>query len=413
MRLGVVIAGTVAAAAMLMLVTCVVMLRPGTTVEKATANYPPRITATAVVYARLHGMPLVLDRRLRVFASRHEVWSQALTAPDGAARHWSVRRWPQHLLGIVGVVEGDAATVVAKWSDRQLIGIDARSGAVRWQREVELADYEPGYLGGPTGVYTTYGDQTLFSLHTARTRTGTPVVINLADRLIRAVDPATGTDLWSVDLTGCWTGTGFTTATTLVVIRGCQHRETAFIYDAATGSQLGTWRPEGDSRDATDWGYKLYGCVTAASECDGFDPYDQVAQRIAVSGEVVPDPHAEDGTAVGDSVIRIQGDSTAVGVDRTTGAQRWQRELGRRSWIRAVDGGSVYVETADGNVLRLDAATGVIRTQLSALVHPNDHCFHWYVTDGFLAVDCSGWSWDDRNPPDVGDDDRPVRLAGS
>ena len=99
--MAVLIVGTSAAAVTLVIVVGVVMVRPGATVGKATADYPQQISA-AVVYARLHGMPLILDRRLRVFASRHDVWSQALPAPDDVARYWSVRRWPQHLLGIVG-----------------------------------------------------------------------------------------------------------------------------------------------------------------------------------------------------------------------------------------------------------------------------------------------------------------------
>src|SRR5258706_1745773 len=120
-------AATVAAA--LVVLSCasvpLLALRPGSWVSPAKGTYPAPAAANVGVVAQLRAAPVILDRRLRVFATRNDVWAEPLTAPNGTNSYWSYHRWPAEVVGIVafGANDGTPLMLVVKWSDGLLSAV--------------------------------------------------------------------------------------------------------------------------------------------------------------------------------------------------------------------------------------------------------------------------------------------------
>jgi DNA-binding NarL/FixJ family response regulator len=168
-----------------------VWLKPGEWVTTASAGYPEAVGSPPPgLVAALRAAQLVVDGRLRVFTNPHEVWAELLTAPDGRAPFWSYHQFPASVVGVVAVpAHGtDPPMVAAKWSNGNLVGIDARTGRVAWRTTVELGIGDDYNSGGPTGVLTIYGDA-LLSLFTAETQHQRATVISSGEQSADAFEP--------------------------------------------------------------------------------------------------------------------------------------------------------------------------------------------------------------------------------
>jgi hypothetical protein len=77
------------------------------------------------VTGRLLQAPLIVDGRVRVYASKRQVRADA---PVGAkmtrTARWSLRRWPQQVSGVVAA----GRTVITRWSDGELVAAGAWGG---------------------------------------------------------------------------------------------------------------------------------------------------------------------------------------------------------------------------------------------------------------------------------------------
>ena len=242
------------AAAVLAVVSCVsvplLVLRPGSRISTAEVPYPAPAAASVGVVAQLRAAPLILDRRLRVFATQNDVWAEPLTAPDGTDSYWSYHRWPAEVVGVVAFGAAGTAppVVVVKWSDGLLVALRAEHGDIAWTTRVQTKDSDQ-YWGRRTGTHTVYGDETLFSLYSARSGSSR-VVISSGDTMVDAFDPISGRQLWSLELPTChgvdWTGEQVF-ATILVLQRAahdahlrCRHRSPGRHLGATGGVLLVT-----------------------------------------------------------------------------------------------------------------------------------------------------------------------------
>ncbi|MEU8008063.1 PQQ-binding-like beta-propeller repeat protein [Catellatospora sp. NPDC049111] len=164
------------------------VLGPADVVTPATKPYPEPVVPAPGAIGVLVSAPLVLDDRIRVFATKRQVWADA--PPNFKYERsalWSLRRWPAQLIGVVAV-GGGSPVVVSSWSDGELVGTDARTGTVAWQIHAEpLGD---AYTGRRTGASTVYQPSGLF------TTDGSVIVAGPAH--VTAYDPTTGAQRWQV-----------------------------------------------------------------------------------------------------------------------------------------------------------------------------------------------------------------------
>jgi outer membrane protein assembly factor BamB len=378
-----------------------VWLKPGEWVTTASAGYPEAVGSPPPgLVAALRAAPLVVDGRLRVFTNPHEVWAELLTAPDGRAPFWSYRQFPASVVGVVAVpAHGtDPPMVAAKWSNGNLIGIDARTGRVAWRATVELGIGDDYNNGGPTGVLTIYGDA-LLNLFTAETQHQRPTVISSGEHSADAFEPATGRRLWHLDLPGC-TGKTWTGRTVFAVVLACNQPKTIHLYDAGTGREIRTWRPAPDTIAANDsWTRWVSGCTAGLSMCDGFHiSGDGGTWRLHPDGSITTATPLR-GTAVdtGDMALRLdEHRRTLRALSRSDGAEVWHLTFPNDVWRVAADRTNAYVITSHDELLRLDPRTGAVQTRV-ALPPGAAQSFHVYATDGYVVIDRSNFHWSDRD----------------
>ena len=132
---------------------------PGEVLAEPTVGYPAAPTPRPpAVLGTLPSAPLIVEGRLRVVADKRQVRadgpvdSRYLNTP-----YWSFRRWPAELVGVVAA----GGTVVTRWSDGELVGLDARTGRDIWRAKGEKPVI-PGYAGRRTGAPTVYAPPGLF-----------------------------------------------------------------------------------------------------------------------------------------------------------------------------------------------------------------------------------------------------------
>ncbi|MEU7870056.1 PQQ-binding-like beta-propeller repeat protein [Dactylosporangium sp. NPDC049140] len=409
-----------AIAAGLAVVLCVsvplLALRPGSRVSPAKGAYPAPAVAKVGVVAQLRAAPVILDGRLRVFATRNDVWAEPLTAPDGNDSYWSYHRWPAEVLGIVafGAVDAAPPVVVVKWSDGMLSSVDAERGTIAWKTQVQTKDSDK-YWGRRTGTRTVYGDETLFSLYSARSGSS-PVVISSGNTEVVAFDPVSGRPLWTVDLPACH-GVDWTGEQVFATILCSEGMHTIHLYDVGTGRPVGTWVPPGVSSSSApadrSWIRWLTRCRTASSECQGFQVPGAGPWRIHADGSVTQEPVTSPGVVdriAGDVIIR-RDSGLVIGIRQETDAQLWQGAFDARSGI-AADAGVVYLLSAKNDLTCIDASTGEVRATVQLPSATAWTASDMYAVDGFVMIE--------RVNPDARDRDgdnryyygsRPVVLA--
>jgi outer membrane protein assembly factor BamB len=375
--------------------------RPGEWVTETTGAYPAPAAMPLGLVAELRAIPLVVDRRLRVFATKHDVWAERLAAPDGQDAYWSYHRFPAEVTGVVvASAHGDDPPIVAvKWSTGNLVGIDARTGRVAWRHTVENLYNDEDWLGGPTGVATLYG-HSLLGLFTAHDARGEPAIISAGEHGVQAFRPATGHSLWRNEFSGC-AGVSWTGETVFAVVLACDQPKTIHFYDAGTGREVGTWRPaEGSKASQTSWILVgRLGCRAALSECSGFAVSDDGGTwLLGHDGSVAALPKPSWQLVLTDQMMAWVGDDrrTIRAVSVPDGKELWRYTSSEQISDLTRDGAAVYALTKSDRLLRLDSRTGDLVTNL-ALPRGADDSFHVYADSGYVIIDRSNFDFTNRN----------------
>ena len=187
------------------------VLRPAEVLATAAPPYPKVHATWPHVTGRMPIAPLIVDDRVRVYASKRQIRADAPANADTVRTAiWSLRRWPEQLSGVVAA----GRTVISRWSDGDLVAIDGVTGKIVWRAPGPPAS---GYAGHRTGAATVWNPEDL--------RVAGPSVLVTAGGQMLAYEVSTGTRRWTSP-TAC--DNGFTTAGGQVVCR-------SGALDAATG----------------------------------------------------------------------------------------------------------------------------------------------------------------------------------
>lgn len=331
------------------------VLAPAEVLEPSTAAYPVAATVPPGVTGKLTMAPLIVAGRIRVYAGKRLVKADGpVEAKTIYTARWSFRRWPEQLTGIVAV----ETTVVTRWSDGELVALDARTGKVVWRAAGPGAASFTGRTGS-AAVWAPPG------LHTS----GATVLVTDGRQLIsHAV--ADGTRRWAATLPGgC--GDGFATT-------GGRYVCGPGAWDVTSGSAVTGW-PAGP--------FTAVGCDVARSGCAGLR--DGSGRGWLTGGtrpERAPALDAPSATAADDLVLTTSGDAVV--------ASRAGREVWRRAGAAQVLGvraGRVALLTPDRQLVVLDVAGGTQRAAFPLYV-PDERVEawkteRWQLTEGYLAVE--------------------------
>ncbi|MFI7578477.1 PQQ-binding-like beta-propeller repeat protein [Micromonospora sp. NPDC049497] len=388
------------------------VLAPAEVSTPARGAYPPVPSPAPGVVARLPVAPLIVDGRLRVYAGNRQVYAdRPVNNRYRTTPYWSYRRWPATLEGVVAT----ATTVVSRWSDGRLVGLDGRTGRVSWSVD------GPEPVGDPavrrTRATTVWEPRGLFVTEPAG---GRPVVVSAGRGRVVAVDPAGGRELWRTDVdAGCRDAIGTTSTGRLVTVDGCAGPAVVEFTDAATGTVGARWRPPGAADELV---VTLLGCRSGRSGCAGLrtaGPEDDTGQGWLL-GEAAPvaaptlDPA---GAELAGEVAVAVTDGALVGRSARTGAELWRRSGLGQARVVAVQPGRVHVLTPANDLLTVDPATGTQRSWF--VLNIGSDGVGWapgavHAADGFVAVERL------RKPVDPEGDDRlyfynsePVILAAT
>lgn len=334
------------------------VLAPAEVHAVATTPYPAVPLRSAGVTGRINLAPLIVDGRLRVYAAKHQV--KADMPVDGRMLYtarWSLRRWPQQLSGVTA----SGPTVVTRWSDGELVAIDARTGGIAWRADGPPA---PGYAGHRTGAATVWTPPGL------RLAAGSVVVGSGHDLL--GYDLSTGAVRWRLTTPPACTG-GFTTT-------GGAYACATGAYDAATGATLPGW-PGGPLAPV--------GChAGSTSGCAGFR--DGAGQGWLASSAVPRRaPALDEATATIAAGVVVSTAAGQVRAHSAEGARLWQWTGEAR--VLGGTGESVILLTPDNTLVGLDARTGAVRTTFRLVLDGRDTT-EWKpgayrITGGFLAME--------------------------
>ncbi|HEY7224400.1 MAG TPA: PQQ-binding-like beta-propeller repeat protein [Micromonosporaceae bacterium] len=351
---------------------------PHEMLTQPTVPYPDvQVITDERPFSELRAAPLVVEGRIRVYAEKWRVWSDA---PVGSryetSPYWTFRRWPAQVVGVVLAPTVSGATVVVtQWSDGEVVAIDARRGVIAWRDTAPIAGSR-GYDGRRTGASVVYTPR---SLITAQAPDRTVVIVTAPGQLV-AYDASTGSRLWQRDLgqecePAAWTGAG------LVVVPSCAAASLSF-FDVSTGAPRGGWRSP-DPQTPPVPGL----CEQSRAECRvvmvGYHTWLLSADSTLMS---VPDLE-RDAQLAGERVIYQTGIGVAA---RRIGDPDplWSWE-GRAELIAANTVG-VYLLTQDRTVLQLSPATGrLVAVGCAAASDQNWQLGHVYPADlgTYLALE--------------------------
>ncbi|MFC6015411.1 PQQ-binding-like beta-propeller repeat protein [Plantactinospora solaniradicis] len=380
-----------AAVAVLVLVASAVIvhrvLAPAEVVTPARAGYPAPLTVQPGVIGTLNAAPLIVDGRLRVYATTRQIRAdQPLDAATRRTPYWSFRRWPAEVAGLMA----DGATVVTRWSDGQLVALDARTGLVRWRAGGPRPEH--GYLGRRTGGATVF---TPDGLYLAESRGGTSVLVVTGSTERRGLDLASGRELWRADVDPACRAVDqaeglTTTAGQLVVVDNCAGAPAVGLYDVGTGAPTTRWQP-----DAATAAIEVapVGCAAGRSRCTAIRTISGgVTRGWLVNGPTpVPAPalDAPESVLVGEVAVAPQGTGLVARSVRT-GAELWRWTGTGADRILAAQPGRVHLRTGAGELLTLDSETGRERSRFP-LTYGRDSTT-WspglvHAASGFVAVE--------------------------
>jgi hypothetical protein len=380
-------------------------------VTDATKAYPAvAVSPRPGVIGTLAAAPLIVDGRLRVYATTRQLRADApVDARTQRSPFWSFRRWPAQVVGVVAV----GATVVGRWSDGELVAIDARTGRIAWRVQGPPPETEARYTGRRTGAATVYAPDGLLTA-------GRTVIARGALEAV-AIRVDTGRELWRRATPGreCRAGEFTTAGGRYLVVGGCGPEKNIEAYDATSGRSVGLWPPAA-IRDAVP-----LGCRVGRSDCAGVRITDRAGARawLLRDDRPVPAPAlARDGAWLAGelAVSREGGALRAVEVGTGAGGWTWRPDSGEARVI-AVGPGRVHVLTEDYLLVTLDAGTGVERSRFIFTYGRERTGWtlgHAYASGGFVLVERLAAEPAGAADP-LADDDayyfiaQPVLLAGT
>jgi hypothetical protein len=349
----------------------------------ARGRYPPASRPVAGVSGELARTPLIVDRRLRVYAAKRQVWADTpIRGRTESTPYWSLRRWPEEVRGVV--VSG--STVVSQWSDGELAAVDARTGRTAWR--VRVAVDPGGYAGRRTGAATVYEPTALYGAR--------DVVVSTGGGSVHAYEAATGAPLWTVpDSCG---GVRFAGP----AFFGCAAPPVLKRYDLRTGRQLADWRPPG----ASDGGWTLepLACAVGRSECAAARTRGENGvsegwlfegpEIVTAPGLAAAETWLAGSVAVGPSAPGAAGGVEFTARDASTDAPLWTWRPGRvrdasPARIVATEPGAIYLLTVRRTLVVLNPKNGLERTRftLVRLGQPRWVPGHVLVRDRFVVVE--------------------------
>ncbi|MDG4761628.1 PQQ-binding-like beta-propeller repeat protein [Micromonospora sp. WMMD710] len=380
------------------------VLAPAEVSTVARGEYPAAAQPAAGVIGRLPAAPLIVDARLRVYAAHRQVYAdRPVTGRYRTSPFWSYRRWPAELIGVVA----SGRTVVSRWSDGQVVALDASTGRVRW-RAGGPAPAEGGAVPRRTGAATVWDPRGLYLTDLAD---GRAVLVVTGESQARGVELAGGRELWRVDLPGpCRSDVGTTVSGQLIGLDTCAGPATVEFRDAATGAVRERWRPPGGPDQLV---VTPLGCRAGRSDCPGLrtsGPGDADGRGwLLGTGEPIPasalDPTGA--TLAGEQAVAVR-DGVAVGRSARTGAELWRFGGLGPARVLAVQAGRVHLLTEANELVTLDPVTGAQLSRFTLNVGSDGT--GWApgavaATDGYVAVERL------REPVDPDGDDQRYYLT--
>jgi outer membrane protein assembly factor BamB len=357
-RIAAIVVGTLVALA----ATAVIGYRvfaPHETLTAPTVPYPEVAVITDErPYSELRAAPLVVEGRLRVYAEKWRVWSDA---PVGeryeSTPYWAYRRWPAQVVGVAAAQTTVGPVVITQWSDGAVIALDARRGTIAWRATAPIAP-DRVYDGRRTGASIVYEPR---SLLTARAGQLTVLLVT-GPGGVHAINAATGAALWQKGVSGdcepaAWTGA------TLVMLPDCSGNGVTLL-SAVDGAQ----RQRFTTSDAAALPKPAL-CELNRNECRIFVAGKQ-QWLVGETGQMSPVPPLEKGAQLsGDRVVYATvGGVAARPLTSTVPLWTW---TGQGTLISASAIG-VYLLTDDRTVLGLSPATGHLEVVGCASSQPNE-----------------------------------------
>lgn len=340
---------------------------PAEVIDPATDVYPATPPRGPGVTGKTVAAPLVVDARIRIFAAKRQVRAEApVNARMAVTPRWSVRRWPAQLNGVVAI----GTRVVSRWSDGELVAIDARTGRVAWRADGPAAG---GYTGGSTGAATVWAPPGLFT-------SGNTVLVRGGGRVL-ALEVANGATRWAADCRGA----SFVTAGGQLVCGDV-------VYEVATGTPAAAW-PAGP--------YTEVGCTAAHSGCAGLRDATgrgwitaakapQRAGALDTPGNTAQLIQRNTATGRRSAVIAFSTGPAVVARSPVTGRELWNFSDPRGATVLGTGPDSVFLLTGDRHLVTVNASTGKVRTRFPFAVDTETTDWtpgQWQVTDSYVAVE--------------------------
>jgi outer membrane protein assembly factor BamB len=378
-RLAAIMAGVLA----ILVITGVIVyrvFRPAEVVTTARKAYPaPDIPPTGVIGA-LSAAPLIIDGRLRVFATTRQIRAEEPAhAETRTTPYWSYRRWPAQLTGVLAVRD----VVLSRWSDGEVVALDATTGRTVWRSKGPRPGH--GYDGRLTGARTVYAPD---GLVTADAPDGRPVIVVSAPGDVRGYEAATGRQLWSAADPACRSTSFTTSAGRLATVDTCGGPRALEFRDVGTGASVGRWQPPESAPEVSP-----VGCVSGRSGCAGFRTTGGGQPRgwILDGSKPTPSPALDRPSAwlVGDVAVTGAGDGVTARSART-GKEMWRRPAGGFVRVLAVQRDRVHLLTDSQELVTLDASSGaeLCRFVLDYGNEGTEWSPGWaYARDGYVAVE--------------------------
>jgi outer membrane protein assembly factor BamB len=267
---------------------------------------------------------------------------------------------PSSVVGTPAVAGG---TVLVPSLRGTLYAVGAKSGKLRWKREVE-----PGTPPFNQRSYSYYspavaGDTAYWPY---QTRSG-----KASQGLLVALDVETGATRWEAPMTGSTMSDGTPSVADGKVFVGNQTADRVIAYDVATGARLwtatarlGGWQ---DASPTAVGGRVFIGSNNGVIARDAETGADLWTHR-SPDGSYIPQNATASAPAVaGDTLYMGFPDGRVTALDVASGAVVWSVRLPGQAYLGgvlsppAVSGDTVYVGANNGHLYGLDRATGAER----------------------------------------------------
>ncbi|MBB5870722.1 hypothetical protein F4553_004101 [Allocatelliglobosispora scoriae] len=333
------------------------VLAPAEVVTSAVTDYPSRSPdPLAGPKGALVSSPLILDGRLRVYATDRRVWSD--TSADyrwETNAFWSYRRWPERVAAVAAPASTDPL-VASLWSDGRLVGLDGRTGKVSWQSETGITP--PSVDPGRTGSALVWQQ---ISLLTGVTTDGRPVIVVVGAAETRAYSASDGALLWSQRFS-C-DGGNLTSAGAYITLDPCTHE----LVQVDLGS--------GAVKRAAAPASKVTGlaCRVFRSECGGLR-LDQSSATVFTGAEGTSAPALAPTTswlAMTADGRPVAFDATFTARDPADGKELWSwrpKGLSSPASVIATVPGRILLLTEDRTLIALDTTDGAELSRSSVLL---------------------------------------------